>query len=156
MNKKYVVRLSDEERVLLREIVSRGKAPSYRIKHAEVLMKVDADGPGWTDARAAKALACSARTIVNIRQRYIDGGLEAALGRKRRVRPPRAPILDGEKEARLIQLARSAPPDGRPRWTLQMLADTLVAMDVVDSISAPTVMRALRKARPGAGGARAR
>jgi len=111
-----------------------------------VLLKVDADGPNWSDAQAAEAFSCAPRTVFTLRQRCVEQGLEVALERKQRGRPPpHAPILDSEKEARLIRLANSEPPLGHARWTLRLLAAELVALKVVDSISAPTVMRALRK-----------
>ena len=103
MNKKYIVRLREEERAQLTELVNNGQAAAYKIKHANVLLKVDADN--WCDVRTAEAFSCRARTVSNPRQRFVDQGLEAALGRKPRERPAREPILAGEKEARLIQLA---------------------------------------------------
>lgn len=145
MNKKYIVRLTEEERSTLTELVNKGQAAAYKIKHANVLLKVDADGPGWTDGQAAEAFSCSPRTVCSIRQGLVEQGLEAALERKKRERPPREPILDGAKEARLIQIACSEPPSGCARWTLRLLAEQLVALEVVESISAPTVMRALKK-----------
>jgi len=145
MHKKYIVRLTEEERILLAELVSKGQAPAHKIKHANVLLKVDADGPGWSDAQAAEAFSCAPRTVFTVRQRFVEHGLEAALERKQRDRPPRAPILDGEKEAHLIRLANSEPPPGHARWTLRLLAAELVALKVVDAISASTVMRILKK-----------
>jgi len=145
MNKKYIVRLSEEERCMLKELVSKGKAAAYRIKHANVLLQVDADGVDWGDEQAAEACSCSPRTVFNIRQRFVEQGLDAALLRKKRERPPTEPLLDGEKEARLVQIACSEPPAGQARWTLRMLAEELIALEVVASISAPTVMRTLKK-----------
>lgn len=145
MPKKYIVRLTIAERDRLTELVSTGKAAAYKIKHANVLLKVDADGPDWTDRQTADAFSCTAQTVVNIRQRFVAQGLEAALGRKRQARPSRAPVLDGEGQARLIQIACSQPPTGHARWTLSLLADELIALDIVETISAPTVMRTLKK-----------
>jgi len=145
MNKKYIVRLTAAERARLTELVNKNQAAAYKIKHANVLLKVDADGPNWSDAQAAEAFSCAPRTVFTLRQRCVEQGLEVTLERKQRGRPPRAPILDSEKEARLIRLANSEPPPGHARWTLRLLAAELVALKVVDSISAPTVMRALRK-----------
>ena len=142
---KYVVRLTAEERDLLESVVSKGRASAQKIKHANVLLKVDADGPNWRDGQAAEAFSCSPRTVFSIRERFVEQGLEAALSRKERTRPSREPILDGEKQARLVQLACRAPPAGRARWTLSLLAEHLVALDVVEAVSAPTVMRALKK-----------
>jgi transposase len=145
MNKKYIVRLTEEECSTLTELLGKGKAAAYKIKHANVLLKVDADAADWSDAQAAEAFCCSPRTVFSIRQRFVEQGLEAALEHKKRERPPREPILDGEKEARLIQIACSEPPPGHARWTLRLLAEELVALEVVEAISAPTVMRALKK-----------
>ncbi len=145
MNKKYVVRLTVEERKALGVLVSTGKAAAYKIKHANILLKADADGPAWTDARIAEAFVCHASTVENVRRRFVLDSLEAALGRKKREHPPRERILDGEGEARLIALACSQPPEGRWRWTLELLAAKLVELKVVESISYQTVRRALKK-----------
>lgn len=145
MIKKYIVRLTDDERSMLRALVSRGKTAAYRIKHGNVLLKVDAGGSDWSDTQAAEAFSCTPRTVSSIRQRFVEQGLEAALERKKLERTPREAILDGEKEARLMQIACSEPPPGQASWTLQLLAEELIALEVVESISAPTVMRALKK-----------
>lgn len=145
MNKKYIVRLTGDEREYLEELVSKGKAAAYRIKHANVLLKIDADGPGWSDEEAADAFGCHPNTSRNIRQRFVEQGFEAALERKKRVNPPTERKLDGEAEARLIAICRSKPPEGRSRWTLKMLADELVVLEVVDSVSDQTVRRTLKK-----------
>lgn len=145
MKKKYVARLTEEERVALTELVSKGKAAAQKIKHANVLLRIDADGPQWSDKQAAKAFACSERTVFSIRQRLVEEGLEAAVGRKKRARPPIEPMLDGAKEARLVQIACSQPPKGQARWTLKLLAEEMVALEVVESISPQTVMRTLKK-----------
>lgn len=130
---------------MLQELVSKGKAAAYKIKHANVLLQVDAEGANLGDEQAAQMFCCAPRTVFNIRQRFVEQGLEAALGRKQRARPATEPLLDGEKEARLVQIACSEPPAGHARWTLRLLAAELVALEVVESISAPTVMRTLKK-----------
>jgi transposase len=145
MVKKYLVRLTEEERAGLEGVVKKGKGAAYRIKHAHILLAVDAEGPNGPDRKAAQAYRCHVHTVENVRRRLVEHGLEAALGRKAQVRPSRERILDGEKEARLVCIACSEPPEGRARWTLQMLADELVALKVVDSVSEPTVRRALKK-----------
>jgi transposase len=147
MAKKYVVRLTPEERAELEALVRKGRTQAYRIRHANILLAVDPDGPHWTDEQAAQAFHCHHNTISNVRQRFVERGLEAALGRKRQDRPSRSPILDGEGEARLIAIACSSPPEGRARWTLKLLADRLVELEVVDSISDQTVRRTLKKTR---------
>ena len=148
MAAKYVVRLAPEERSELEALVRKGRTQAYRIKHANILLAVDADGPHWTDEQTAQAFRCHKNTVSNVRQRFVEGGFEAALERKKQQRPSRTPILDGEGEARLIAIACSPPPRGRARWTLKMLADRLVELEVVDSISDQTVRRRLKKTRP--------
>jgi transposase len=148
MAAKYVVRLAPEERSELEALVRKGRTQAYRIKHANILLAVDADGPHWTDDQTAQAFRCHRNTVSNVRQRFVEGGFEAALERKKQERPSRTPILDGEGEARLIAIACSPPPQGRARWTLKMLADRLVELEVVESISGQTVRRRLKKTRP--------
>jgi transposase len=144
-NKKFIVRLSKDEREELTSIVSKGKTQAYKIKHANILLNVDEVGPARTDKEVAAMLHCHLNTVYGVRRRYVEQGLEAALGRKSREHPPREQILDGEKEARLLAIACSEPPPGNSRWSLRMLADRLVELEVVETISAPTVMRALKK-----------
>jgi hypothetical protein len=136
-------------------LTTKGKAAAYKIKHANILLKADADGPAWTDERIAEAVGCRVRTVENVRCRCVLEGLDAALQRKEQARPRRERKLDGEGEARLIALACSEPPLGRSRWTLQLLADELVCLEVVESISAQTVRRTLKKTNfnPTASGA---
>nr|VFJ63252.1 MAG: Homeodomain-like domain-containing protein [Candidatus Kentron sp. DK] len=143
--KKYIVRLTNEERAMLKDLINKGKAAVTKIKHANVLLKIDADGLNWSDESASEAFSCSLRTVLSIRQRFVEQGLEAALERKKREYPPTPPILDGEKEARLIRIACSKPPEGFARWTLRLLAGKLVALEIVESISGQTVMRTLKK-----------
>ena len=145
MDKKYIVRLTDEERTQLKELIAKGRAAAYRITHAHILLQADADGPAWPDERIAEALRVHVNTTHNVRQRFVEGGLETALNRKKRLMPPRQRILDGEGEARLIALSCSGPPAGRARWTLHLLADKMVELRIVDSISHETVRQALKK-----------
>ena len=145
MNKKYIVRLTVHERKELQELVKKGKTQAYRIKHAHILLAVDADGPNWPDHQVAEAYKCHQNTVVNVRQRFVEQGFGAALERKRQQAPSRQRILDGDSEARLITIACSSPPKGRAKWTMQMLADELVALKVVDCISGQTVWRTLKK-----------
>jgi transposase len=147
MASKYVVRLTPEERSGLEAVVRKGKTQAYRIRHASILLAVDADGPDWTNEQTAQAFHCNTNTVTNVRQRFVEGGLEAALERKKQQRPSRTPKLDGEGEARLIAIACGPAPEGRSKWTLKMLADRLVELKVVDSISDQTVRRTLRKTR---------
>jgi transposase len=119
------------------------------LAHARIVLKADAapGGPAWTDGRIAEAVEVSIDTVERVRQRFIEQGLEAALGRKPQDRPSRERKLDGRGEARLIALACSAPPAGRAAWTLHLLADRLVELRVVDTISHETVRQVLKKTR---------
>lgn len=143
--KKYIVRLTDEERHQLGDLVGKGQAPAYKIRHAHILLKADAEGPCWTDERIADAFCCHRGTVEGIRKRFVEQGVQGALERKKREKPPRERILDGEGEARLIALSCSPPPEGHTRWTLELLADKLVELKVVESISYQTVRRTLKK-----------
>jgi len=145
MNKAYRVDLTEEERETLEKLVKRGKGPTYRMRHAYILLNSDINGPKKTDPEIAEHLHCHLQTAYNVRKRFVEEGMEAALERKQRESPPTPQILDGEKEARLITIACSKPPEGRSRWTLQVLADKLVELRIVDTISAKTVGRALKK-----------
>lgn len=145
MNKRYVVRLSAEEREQLKNLVSKGKAAAYKTKHANILLMADADGPAWTDQCIAEAFSVHGKTVGNVRERFVLQGLGAALNRKKRQAPPREKILDGDKEAHLIALACSQAPAGRSRWTLRLLADKLLEMQIVEGISYETVRRTLKK-----------
>lgn len=145
MNKKYIVDLSDDEREMLLSIVNKGKGSSYRIKHAYILLNSDINGKDLSDQEISELLHCHSQTVVNVRKRFVEFGLESALERKKRENPPIPRKLDGDKEARLFALACSQPPDGRRRWTLQLLADELVILNIVDDISAKTVGRTLKK-----------
>ena len=145
MNKKYIVRLTADERTRLEDIVSKGKAAAYKIKHANILLKVDADGPNWTDEQAADAFNCNAKTVRNVRQRFVENGFSSALERKKQQKPSRKQVLDREGEARLLALRCDDPPEGFARWSLHLLADKLVELEVVDSISHETVRQTLKK-----------
>jgi transposase len=147
MNGKYVVRLDKDEREMLQRLVSVGKGAARRLTHARVLLQADEsrDGPGWTDTRIAEALGVGVRTVETIRQRFVEEGLELALERKKRLTPPVEPLLDGEKEAQLIAVCCSKAPQGRERWTLRLLADRMVELEVVESVSHETVRRVLKK-----------
>jgi transposase len=145
MNKKYIVRLTSEERDHLEELVSKGKRAAYKIKHANILLKADASGPAWTDEAIAEAFSVHEHTVRNVRERFVEHGMDAAIERKKQDAPSRKPILDGEKQAHLIAIACSQPPQGHARWTLQLLADEMVRLEIVEGISYETVRRALKK-----------
>ena len=152
MHQKYVVILSDTERDGLKRLLAAGTAPARKLAHARVLLQADKgpDGPGWTDAAIVEAVGISQPTISRIRQQFVEAGMEAALNRRapRRVYQRK---LDGEQEARLIALACSAPPAGQARWSLRLLADKLVELEVVEAVSHQTVRRVLKKTRSSLG-----
>lgn len=144
--KKYIVTLTEDERSELNALARSGKAAAYKITRARILLKADAaeGGPAWQDQQIADALDVGTATIERLRRRFVEDGLEAALGRKKQA-TPRPPLLDGAAEARLVALACSAPPDGRACWTLRLLADKLVELEVVPAVSHETVRQALQK-----------
>ena len=149
--KKYKVTLSADERQFLHDMIAAGKASALKLAYARILLKADAsaDGPAWTDVRIAEAVEVNRTTVEQVRQRFVEQGLEAALVRKKQDRPSRERKLDGDGEARLIALACSQPPRGRAAWTLRLLADRLVELQVVDTISTETVRQALKKTNSG-------
>ena len=141
---KYVVRLTAAERQSLQELTAGKRVAAAKVLRARILLKADVEGPAWSDPEIAEALDVGLSTIHRLRERFVEEGLEAALARRpnsqNRVRK-----LDGSKEAHLIALTCSSPPEGRCRWTLQLLADKLVELRLVDSISAETVRQTLKK-----------
>jgi transposase len=151
--KKYKVTLTTEERQSLYDLIAAGKAAAKKLTHARILLKADAapEGPAWTDGRIAEAVEVNLTTVERVRQRFVEQGLEAALIRKKQEHPSRQRKLDGDGEARLIALACSEPPQGRSAWTLQLLADQLVELHVVDSIADETVRQVLKKTNSSRG-----
>jgi hypothetical protein len=145
MVKKYMVRLSKEERSLLRDIVKKLKGTSQKVRRANILLKADVDGPNWSDAKIAEALSCRTQTIENVRRRLVTEGFDAVLNRKKRDTPPRAKILDGKQEAQVIALRLGKPPAGFANWTLRLLSDQIVKLEIAESISYETVRRTLKK-----------
>lgn len=147
MNKKYVVRLESGEREELRKLVSKGKSAARTLAHARILLQADVSegGPSWSDEQISAALGMTTRSVEHLRKRFVEEGLKAALERKKREGSPTPRILDGAKEARLVALCCSQAPEGRTRWTLSLLSDRLVELDVVESISRYTVSRTLKK-----------
>jgi transposase len=145
--KKYKVTLTADERQFLHDLVAAGKAPGKKLAHARILLKADAapGGPAWTDTRIGEAVEVNRTTVEQVRQRFVEQGLEAALVRKKQARPSRERKLDGAGEARLITLACSKPPQGRAAWTLRLLADGLVELKIVETISTETVRQVLKK-----------
>jgi transposase len=151
--KKYRVTLTAEEREALQALIAAGKAAAQKLTHARILLKADAapDGPAWPDARIAEAVEVNVTTVERVRERFVEQGLDAALVRKPQARPSRERTLDGAAEARLIALACSDPPAGRARWTLRLLADRLVELEIVDTVSPETVRQVLKKTNSSRG-----
>ena len=145
MVKKYIVRLSEEERSLLRYIVKKLKGTSQKVRRANILLKADTDGPNWSDAKIAEALSCRTRTVENVRRRLVTEGLDAVLSRKKRETPPTPKILDGKQEAEIIALRLGKPPAGFANWTLRLLAERVVELEIADSISHETIRSTLKK-----------
>lgn len=147
MKKKYLVTLTADEREQLNAMITAGTASAKKLAHARVLLKADQgeNGPAWVDEVIAEAVEVSTDTVARVRQRFVEQGLEAALVRKKQDRPSRERVLDGSAEARLLAVACSEPPDGRAAWTLTMLADKLVELEVVESVSRESVRRVLKK-----------
>ena len=144
MKKKYIVRLTDEERLALRDVLKRLNGSSQKVRRAQILLKADADGPNWTDSKIADAFSCRTKTVENIRQRLVIDGFEMTLdGKKRRTHPRK--LLDGEQEAKVIALRLGEPPQGFANWSLRLLADKVVELEIVESISHETVRQTLKK-----------
>lgn len=149
MKKVFVVRLTETERSELEALVRKGKASALSIARARILLKADQgkDGEAASDAEIAEALSVAAKTVFNVRRRWVEQGLEAALRRKKQDCPSRSRKLDGRAEAKLVAACCGPTPQGRARWTLRMLAGKLVELEVVDSISPETVRSTLKKMR---------
>jgi transposase len=145
MNKRFIVRLSGEERDQLEALVAKGKAAARKLTRARILLKADGSdsGPAWSDEEISRALDVGTITVHRVRRDFVEGGLEGALVRRPVPRRPR--MLDGEQEARLIALACGDPPAGRCRWTLRLLADKMVELGQIDRVSHETIRRTLKK-----------
>ena len=145
MNKKYVVRLTDEERGVLRIVIDKLKGTGEKVRRAQILLKADADGPNWTDQQIAEAFSCRTRTVEGIRQRLVERGFQETLDRAQRPSPPTAKRLDGKQEARLIATRLGPPPKGSANWSLRLLARKVVELEIVETVSRETVRRTLKK-----------
>ena len=145
--KKYVVRLSAEERAELEGLIRKGKSPAQRLLKARILLKADVSdsGEGWSDNRIIRALETSASMVYRVRKQLVEEGFAAVLSRKQRAMPAVPPIFDGEREAKLVALACSKPPKGRARWTLRLLEKRVVEFAIVDRASDSTIHRVLKK-----------
>ena len=144
---KYVAELTSEERKELAPLVSKGKAAARKITHARILLQANEskDGPVWTDKQISQAFGVHTNTIHGIRRRFVEHGLQAALERKKQDHPSRKRVVDGDVEAHLIALRCGDPPEGRNQWTLRLLADKLVELEIVPSICHETVRKTLKK-----------
>lgn len=145
MQKKYIVRLSKAERHECEQVIKKLNGSAQKVRRAQILLKADVEGPDWSDAKIADAFNCRPRTIEKLRQRLVEEGFEVALNSKKRAHPPTPPKLDGEGEAKLIAMRLGRPPAGYGRWSLQLLADQLVKLEIVESISHETVRKTLKK-----------
>ena len=145
--KRYVVRLSADEREQLEALIRKGKSPAQRLLKARILLKADVSeaGEGWSDSRIIEALETSVSMVYRVRKQLVEEGFGAVLSRKQRATPAVARIFDGEKEAKLIALACSKPPKGRARWTLRLLENKVVELGIVDRASDSTIGRTLKK-----------
>jgi hypothetical protein len=161
---KYHVTLTKDERKYLRELIAKGKTQGYRIRHAQILLALDEipENADWTDKKIAKAYASNEKSVGDLRRRFVEESFEAALGRKKRETPPVAPKITGEVEAQIVALTCSDPPEGRADWTLRLLADRVVELGILDSVSHNAIGETLKKTslshgytKSGASGSRA-
>jgi hypothetical protein len=152
MLKKYIVRLTAEERETLALVVKKLKGSSQKVRRAQVLLKADADGPAWTDAAIADAYGCRTKTVENIRERFVTDGFDVTLHGKPKAARPK--MLTGDQEAKIIALRLGPPPKGFANWSLRLLAERVVELELVDAISHETVRRTLKKTRSRTGRSR--
>ena len=145
MQKKYIVRLTDQERSELLAVVKKLKGTSQKVRRAQILLKADADGPNWTDRRIAEAFGCRTKTVENVRQRLVERGFQETLNGAKRAQPAVETLLDGEQEAQIIATRLGPPPPGYANWTLRLLARKVVELEIVEAISYETVRRTLKK-----------
>jgi hypothetical protein len=145
VQKKYIVRLSAEERLELQDVIKKLKGTSLKVRRAQILLKADADVPNWTDARIADAFSCRIQTVENLRRRLVERGFREALDGAKRENPPVAKMLGGDQEARIIAMRLGPPPKGYANWTLRLLAQKVVELEIVESISYETIRRTLKK-----------
>jgi Homeodomain-like domain len=145
MQKRYVVRLTDQERSELQSVIKKFKGTGQKVRRAQILLKADADGQNWTDERIAKVFSCQTRTVERLRQRLVERGFDETLHRVERAQPPVEKLLTGDQEARIIATRLGPPPKGYANWTLRLLARKVVELKIVDSVSHETVRRTLKK-----------
>jgi hypothetical protein len=147
MKKIYLVRLSDEERATCLAVVKKLKGTSTKVRRANILLKADADGPNWIDQQIADTFFCTRQCVENVRKRLVTEGFEIALHGKKRETPSAVKKLDGRQEAQVIALRLSDPPKGRTAWTLRLLAEKVVELEIAPAVSYQTVRRTLKKTK---------
>jgi hypothetical protein len=145
MDKKYIVRLNDSEREQLNQIVKKFSGSSQKVHRAQILLKADADGPCWTDKRISEAFGCRTKTVENVRQRFVEFGFVQTLDGKLRSEPARPKCLTGDEEARIIAMRLGKPPAGYANWTLRLLADKVVELQIGPKVSHETIRQTLKK-----------
>jgi hypothetical protein len=145
MNKKYIVRLTNEERAICEATIKEEKGRSEKLRRATILLKADADGPAWNDGKISESVGCRTQTVENVRRVFVLEGFERALVRKKSATSPTPKLLDGAAEAKLIAMRLGKPPAGFGHWTLRLLADQMVELEIVESISPETVRQTLKK-----------
>lgn len=145
MKKKYIVRLSDSERDQLQLVIKKFNGSSQKVRRAQILLKADADGPGWTDAQIADAFGCRTKTVENIRQRLVEFGFDETLNGKKRAEPARPKCLTGDEEARIIATRLGKPPEGYANWSLRLLARKVVELEIAPGVSHETLRKLLKK-----------
>ncbi len=145
MQKRFIVRLTEEERLQLREVIGKLKGTSQKVKRAQILLKADAEGPGWTDRRIAEAFDCRVQTVEDVRRRLVESGFGETLNGAKRVKSSTPKLLDGKQEAQVIAMRLGKPPKGYANWTLRLLARKVVELAIVEKVSYETVRRTLKK-----------
>ena len=145
MQKKYIVRLTEEERLELQKVIKKLKGTSQKVRRAQILLKADVEGPNWTDQKIAEAFGCRVQTVEKIRQRLVERGFRETLDGAKRLKPPTEKLFNGDQEARVIAMRLGPPPKGYANWTLRLLARRVVELEIVDSISHETVRQTLKK-----------
>ena len=145
MQKIYIVRLTDAERQTLEQVVKKLKGTGQKVRRAQMLLKADADGPAWTDARIAEACCCRRETVQRLRQRFVESGFQETLDAKTRAQPPTPKLLNGEQEAKIIATRLGPPPKGYANWTLRLLSRKVVELEIVNQVSYETVRRTLKQ-----------
>ena len=143
--KKYIVRLSLEEKLILEEIVKKLKGSSQKVVRSQILLKADANGPNWPDEKIAEAYGCRIQTVENVRKRLVTEGFEITVEGKKPLKPPREKLLSGKQEAQVIAMRLGSPPAGYGRWSLMLLKNQLIELEMVESISHETVRQTLKK-----------